>query len=144
MDALAKHYLLKPGSAEEPTQYLGATISKYWINGDPKHKWAIGSQEYVTEAIRVVKGWIKKKNMILQTKVSLVIPSGYKPELDGSPKVDAKGVIYMQLILTILRWIVKGFNVVGIQCNAKGRLLGGGLAHLCLSFLPRAVKNCHG
>jgi hypothetical protein len=44
MDALAERFFLKPGSVEEPTRYLGATISKFYIDGGLKAKWAIGSK----------------------------------------------------------------------------------------------------
>jgi hypothetical protein len=91
MDALAKRFFLKPGSVEESTRYLGATISKFYIDGDSKAKWAIGSQEYVKEALRVVKARLEKMNMTLRSKVSSVLPTGYKPKLDGSPEVNAEG-----------------------------------------------------
>jgi hypothetical protein len=38
MDYMASRYTLKPGSVEEPTIYLGAQITKFYIDGadDPK------------------------------------------------------------------------------------------------------------
>ena len=41
LDEMNKHFLLKPDSIGEPKEYLGAQISKYWIEGDPNPKWAM-------------------------------------------------------------------------------------------------------
>ncbi len=72
-----KHFLLKEGSIDMPTRYLGANISEYFAAGDAKPKWAIGSQDYVKEAVRVVKAWLSQRGMYLKTKTLGVLPSGY-------------------------------------------------------------------
>lgn len=107
LDEMNKHFLLKPESIGEPKEYLGAQISKYWIDGDPKPKWAISSEKYVKESIRIVKQRLEERGMVLKTKTSGVLPSGYKPELDSTPLLDENdGSMYMQFI-GILRWIVE-------------------------------------
>ena len=48
MDYLASRYTLKPGSVKEPDSYLGAQVSKFYIDGadDPlKPRWAMSSKE---------------------------------------------------------------------------------------------------
>jgi hypothetical protein len=70
LEEMNRHFLLKEGSIGPPTRYLGANISQFYIAGDDKPKWAIGSQEYVKEAVRVVKNWLSKRGMHLKTKAS--------------------------------------------------------------------------
>jgi hypothetical protein len=107
LDEMNRHFLLKPESIGEPTQYLGATISKYWVDGDPNPKWAIGSQKYISEAINVIKKRLGTKGMTLRTKASSVLPTGYRPELDSTPLLgEADASFYMQCV-GILRWIVE-------------------------------------
>ena len=107
LQEMNKHFLLKADSIGPPTRYLGANITECFVEGDTKPKWAIGSQEYVKEAVRIVKLWLKNKGMYLKTKASGVLPSGYRPELEASELLDENdGHFYMQAI-GILRWIVE-------------------------------------
>lgn len=110
LNKLGSHYLLKPDSIAEPTTFLGATISKRFLDdSDDYPTWTIGSSKYLVEALRVVKSRINdsKYNLSLKSKVSATLPSGYKPELDSTNFVDDEtGIFYMQLI-GILRWLVE-------------------------------------
>ena len=113
-----KHFLLKEGSIGPPTRYLGANVSEYFITGDTKPKWAIGSQDYVKEAVRVVKAWLSERGMYLKTKVSGVLPSGYRPELEANEMLDSdEAQFYMQAI-GILRWIVE-LGRIDICCEVS-------------------------
>jgi hypothetical protein len=59
---------------------------------------------YVTEAIRNVSNWLEGRGQALKTKVALVLPSNYQPEMDVSPLCnDEDHSIYMQHI-GILHW----------------------------------------
>ena len=99
MDELQAHFLLKPESIKESTQYLGVSILKYFIEGDPMTKWAIGSQDYVKEAVRIIRAKVEQKGSTLKPKANSVMPNGFKPKLDGSGYVDADGgTFYMQCI----------------------------------------------
>jgi len=102
-----RHFLLKEDSIGPPTRYLGANISKYHIPGDDKPKWAIGSQEYVKEAVRIVKSWLDQKGMFLKTKVSGVLPSGYRPELESTNLLGPDDAHFYMQAIGILRWIVE-------------------------------------
>jgi len=109
MKKLGTFYLLKPDSVQEPKTFLGATISKCRMDGTDYDTWTIGSKAYLVEALRVVKQRIagKKYHLQLQKKVKTVLPSGYKPELDGSKEVDDEtAIVYMQFV-GILRWLVE-------------------------------------
>lgn len=107
LNDMNKHFLLKEDSIGPPTRYLGANISQYHFSGDKVPKWVIGSQDYVKEAVRVVKSWLDQRGMMLKTKVSGVLPSGYRPELESSELLGPdESHFYMQAI-GILRWIVE-------------------------------------
>ena len=109
LNKLGKFYLLKPDSIKEPTTFLGASVTKHRLDGTDYDTWALGSKEYLVEALRVVKSRISdpKYNIRLKTKVSGTLPSGYRPELDKTELVDDDtATLYMQLI-GILRWLVE-------------------------------------
>jgi len=102
-----KDFLLKADSIKEPSRYLGASISKYLMDGDSHYTWAIGSKECLIESLRVVKQRIAPLNLTLKSKVTSALPSGFKPELDASNYLDDEtAVLYMQLI-GILRLLVE-------------------------------------
>jgi len=107
LQEMNKFFLLKPDSIGAPKRYLGATISEYTISGDDKPKWAIGSEEYVKEAVRVIKAWLQKRGMFLKSKASGVLPCGYKPELEASPLLDENDSHFYMQAIGILRWIVE-------------------------------------
>ncbi|CAJ1931864.1 unnamed protein product, partial [Cylindrotheca closterium] len=110
LEKLGTHYMLKSDSIAEPTTFLGATISKRFVDpSDSRKCWSIGLTNYLLEALRVVKSRIshQKYNLNLKRNVSAALPSGYKPELDNTDFVDAEThTLYMQLI-GILRWLVE-------------------------------------
>ncbi|CAJ1943936.1 unnamed protein product, partial [Cylindrotheca closterium] len=96
-----------PDSIKEPTTYLGTTILKHKLDGDDYFTWAIGSEAYLQESLRVVKKQIAPMQLTLKKKVCSTLPTGYKPELDSTPFVDDDtAILYMQLI-GILRWLVE-------------------------------------
>ena len=107
LQEMNKFFLLKADSIGPPKRYLGATISEYTIAGDNKPKWAIGSEEYVKEAVRVVKTWLDGRGMHLKSKASGVLPSGYKPELEASQLLDENDSHFYMQAIGILRWIVE-------------------------------------
>jgi len=99
--------MLKPNSIEEPSTFLGATITKHKISDDDDYTWAIGSGAYLVEALRVVKQRLShpKYNLSLKTKVSATMPSGYKPELDNSLLCDHETALFYMQLIGILRWL---------------------------------------
>lgn len=109
LDKLNLFYTLKPGSIEEPKTFLGATISKRILPGTDYVTWCIGSKDYLIEALRVVKSRLsaKKYNLRLKTKTSATLPSGYKPELDGTEFTDSDTATFYMQMIGILRWLVE-------------------------------------
>lgn len=113
-----KHFLLKEDSIGPPTRYLGANISQFHFPGDKSPKWAIGSQDYIKEAVRVVKSWLDHRGMFLKTKVSGVLPSGYRPELESSDLLGPDEAHFYMQAIGILRWIVE-LGRIDICCEVS-------------------------
>lgn len=103
---LDQHFLLKPDSIGKPTQYLGASV-KEWKFRDGETCWAMGSEQYVKEAIRNVKNWLEQRGKALRSKAPSVLPSDYRPELDVTPLLEDEEASYYQQQIGVLRWIVE-------------------------------------
>jgi hypothetical protein len=77
MDYMALRYTLKPGSAMEPESYLGAQVSKFYIDGstDPeKPRWATSSEKYVKQAVASVETEMEKLINVFQPMWQLPCP----------------------------------------------------------------------
>ena len=88
MKGLELNYILKPSSVKEPDLYLGAKISKHYIDGSSepeKSRWSMSSDKYVKQSILNIEAELSKINMILPKRVSTPLATGYRPDLD-SPK----------------------------------------------------------
>ena len=100
MDELGKLYELKPESVHKPNIYLGANMKKVQLpNG--KVEWSMGRKTCVKYAITVVKALIAEDNPEAKLKSTArnPFPSGYKPELNVTPKLnDELGSHFLQLI----------------------------------------------
>ena len=108
MKALGERVTLKEGSVKEPDLYLGADVKKYYIEGsdDPeKPRWAMSSTSYVKRAIADVETELVKIDKRLPTKVNTPLSSGYRPELDSTPELNAERQNYYQGLVGVLRWI---------------------------------------
>ena len=104
---LDQHFLVKPGSLGKPTQYLGSSVSRFKIPQDDTECWAMGSEQYVKEAVRNVKTWLEKRGLNLKSKAPSVLPSSYRPECDATAMCnDADHSYYLQQI-GVLRWAVE-------------------------------------
>ena len=108
MKGLELKYILKPGSVKEPDLYLGAKISKYYIDGSPepdKPRWSMSSDEYVKQSIINIEAELSKINSILPKRVSTPLAAGYRPELDSSKELNARQISFYQGLIGTLRWI---------------------------------------
>jgi len=79
MDQLGKLYKLKPESVEEPDIHLGANMEKVQLPSG-KVEWAMGSQTYIRNAVRVVESLIAEDNPEAKLKATACnpCPIGYK------------------------------------------------------------------
>lgn len=109
LDAISKVYVLKEDSVHEPDIYLGANIAKVeMVSGGTA--WAMSSKKYVEAAISNVNGMLTEEGRELnkaKQKGTILLPSGYKPELDITDELDKRlQSRYLQLI-GVLRWAVE-------------------------------------
>ena len=118
LDKLNTHFLLKPDSIGAPSIYLGAQILRYEIPGDPKAKWAMSSESYVKEAVRLVEKWLQRRNLSLKSKAPSVLPTKYLPELEGTEELNDEEATYYQSLIGILRWAVE-LGRIDIACEVS-------------------------
>ena len=94
MDELSKRFTLKGGSVKEPDLYLGADVRKWYIaeSDDPAKVrwWALASTKYTKRAIADLETELAAINKRLPTKVTTPLSSGYRPEVDQSPELNAE------------------------------------------------------
>jgi hypothetical protein len=108
MEYLASRDTLKPGSMKEPDTYLGAQVSKFYIDDatDPaKPRWAMSSEKYVKQAVTDVEQESANVDQCLPTRVATPLSQGYRPELDQSRELDEKRGQYYQSLIGVLCWI---------------------------------------
>ena len=110
LDCIAVNFTLKAGSVKEPDLYLGAEISKYYIeesNEPTKVRWAMSSDSYVKNAVETVENSLKevKLEFLPRKKIETPISAGYKPELDSTGELDPVRLNYFQGLIGVLRWI---------------------------------------
>jgi hypothetical protein len=72
----------------------------------------MSSDSYVKAALDNTETWLSKQangtfGKALKTKVSSMLPSGYKPELDVSDELDDDMTSYYQQQIGVLRWMVE-------------------------------------
>jgi Reverse transcriptase (RNA-dependent DNA polymerase) len=105
LDAIGQRYKLKPGSVGEPTSYLGAVISKYYLPGNPhKPRWAMSSDKYLQRAVKEVESKLGEINRKLPSRVTTPMAAGYRPEMDVTPELNAEQHNYFQGLIGVLRW----------------------------------------
>ena len=86
---------LKYDNMEEPTYYLGATISKI-RNEDGVECWAMESDKYCESEVKNDEEVFNKKGFFLPGKCRTPFHSGFKPEQYTTPKLKAGGVQWYQ------------------------------------------------
>jgi hypothetical protein len=112
IESLSQHVTFKPGSVEEPKNYLGADVFKVTVHdGSPnepaKQVWAMSASEYIKHSIQEVERELALQEAYLPKKIETPISSGYRPELDFSPELDGSQINYFQGLIGVLRWIVE-------------------------------------
>ena len=108
MDHLASKYTLKPGSVKEPDVYLGATVEKVDVPGEPgRYNWTLSAETYVKRAIADVETRLKeeKSEIELPSKAATPLSSGYRPELDMTPELSDSQASWYQGLIGVLRWM---------------------------------------
>ena len=107
MDYLATAYTLKKGSVKEPDIYLGADVKKF-TTGVEGSAWGISSDSYVKSAVAEVERKLAETGKKLHTgKCATPMTSGYRPEMDSLPELNAELANYYQSLIGALRWAVE-------------------------------------
>ena len=103
MDELAALYRLKEGSVGPPERYLGADTKKTQANSGLEC-WAMSSDSYVKEAVKIVEGFIEADGMKWKKPKTPFPKTNYRPELDESPLLEPEMISRYQQLIGILRW----------------------------------------
>ena len=108
MDELSKRFTLKEGSAQAAELYLGADVRKWYIaeSDDPgKVRWALASTKNMKRAIADLETELDAIGMKLPMKITTPLASGYCPEIDQSPELNAKRHSFYQGRISVFGWI---------------------------------------
>jgi len=101
-------FKLKEDSIQQPTLYLGATVTKHTFEEDPdKEYWSMGSERYVKEAVRTVESWSTERGHFLRKNCKSQFPTGYRPEVDTSPGLSDDDTKFYMSQISVLRWAVE-------------------------------------
>jgi hypothetical protein len=103
---IGQHFVLREESIGPPSQYLGGKLRQVTLeNGN--RAWAFGSCQYVQTAVRNVEDHLAKSGEKLPYKAPTPLSSGYRPEIDVSPKLGDTEASYFHSLVGVLRWIVE-------------------------------------
>ena len=78
---------LKHDHYGEPEILLGSHLQ--WKNINGTECWTMTSNEFVTEALKTLRGTSKEQNKQLPSKVSMPLSYKFKPEVDDTAKLNA-------------------------------------------------------
>jgi hypothetical protein len=102
-----KQFKIKGGSTGEPSQYLGAAVSKYQFKDETWAR-AMSSDTYIKSAIETIETYLKRCNeKQLKSKTSCAMPSGWKPEVDVTDLLLEDDAAFYQSQIGVLRWAVE-------------------------------------
>ena len=110
IDRIGSMFKIKEGSVSEPKTYLGSTIRRWTeigLDGEKFETYAMGSSNYVKEAIRVVEERMKEhgyKYPCPKAKTPFTSAS-YRPELEDTEELDSSLITLYQNFIGILRWM---------------------------------------
>jgi hypothetical protein len=110
MEGLEAKYVLKAGSFGEPTTYLRAKVSKYWLehsDNPDKVRWSLSAEDYVNRAVKDVETELEKVGKALPTKVTTPTMADYRPEMDQSKELGPYQATYFAGLISTLRWCIE-------------------------------------
>jgi hypothetical protein len=103
---LDHYFKMKKGSIGNPDIYLGAKL-KEMVMPNGVRAWAMSPAKYVKEATNNVEARLLKEGRRLPRRATAPFPTGYAPELDTSPELNAADANHYQSEIGILRWMVE-------------------------------------
>ena len=113
MDLISGIYRMKQGSIEKPKVYLGANIREWKLqdeNGSFTNCYALRSETYAKEAVRIVEALMLKHNLTFsstrrQGHKTPFSSSEYRPELENTPYCTDEHTTVYQNLMGMLRWM---------------------------------------
>ena len=106
MEELKRRYDLKGDAYGKPERYLGANVKMFQFD-DGSEFWSMGPQDYVTETVKMVKGWSESDGRTWNKSGKNAMNKDYSPELDESRLLDDELATRYQQMIGILRWAVE-------------------------------------
>jgi hypothetical protein len=108
MERIKDKFKLKNNEVKTPDVYLGGTLELKENNNDIPC-WSQSSEKYVSAAVTNVEGKLREvgRELLRAKHCSAPFATGYKPELDTSPKLALEGYRFFQEIIGVLRWAVE-------------------------------------
>ena len=103
---IGEYFRLKEESIGNPSQYLRGKLRKFKLDNGSE-AWDFGSKQYVEEEVNNVATYLEKRNHSLDAKAPTQLSSGYFPEIDISPELEATEASYYHSLIGILRWMVE-------------------------------------
>ena len=98
-------FKLKDDKIAPPEIYLGVQLEKMTVGAHDG--WALSLDKYIKAALDTVEKSLADARKRLPSKCKTLISSGYKPELDTTPELNAEGLQKYQEMIAMLRWAVE-------------------------------------
>ena len=98
-------FKLKDDKITPPEIYLGVQLEKMTVGTHDGG--ALTSDKYIKAALDTVEKSLADAGKRLPSKCKTPISSGYRPELDTTPELNAEGLQKYQEMLMMLRWTVE-------------------------------------
>ena len=102
------YFKAKDSSIKPPEIYLGADVAKIQTP-DGKEVWLTSPHTYVKNSIFVVEQLLEEEGdgYVLKTNAHNPFPTGYKPEINVTDKLDQTMATRFMQLIEILRWAVE-------------------------------------
>ena len=108
MDVIGEHFELKSGSVGPPSMYLGTDVKLRKDSQGIPQFWNLGSNSYLKEALRIVKGIMSENAVKVSGKGTHPYSNvAYRPELDVTPFCDPDQQNMFQCLIGMLRWLIE-------------------------------------
>ncbi len=98
---IGQHFVLRDESIGPPSQYLGGKLQMVTLDNGVK-AWEFGLCQYVQSAVKNVEEHFAKIGEKLPYKAPTPLSSGYRPEIDVSPKLGEADASYFHSLIGVL------------------------------------------
>ena len=105
LKSVQDRFKFKDDKIDKPDIYLGAQLDRMSVDGF--EGLTMSSEKYVKSAIENIEQKLAGSNQRLPTKCRTPLSSGYRPELDTSPELEAEGLQRYQELIGILHLAVE-------------------------------------